>query len=159
MALPSGDISSMIFKRLVRNDLGNFTLDRQTLVVLTELDGKTTLGALASRSGLTMEKVRALIPNLLQLGLIEKIEKEIVAADEDFFRYLLDQLALAVGPIAGVLIEDEIQSFGQDVTDFPGYLTADLVDRLARDIRREEKKTIFIKNMVKKIQEKKYTNI
>ena len=159
MALPSGDISSMIFRRLVRNDLGNVTLDRQTLVVLTELDGKTTIGALASKSGLTMANMRALISNLLQLGLIEKIEKEIVPADEDFFRYLLDQLALAVGPIAGVLIEDEIQSFGQDLTGFPSYLTTDLVDRLARDIRREEKKKIFIKNMVKKIQEKEYTSI
>ena len=159
MDLPSGDISSMIFKRLVRNDLGNITLDRQTLVVLTELDGKTTLGALASKAGLTMARMRALISNLLQRGLIEKIEKKIVPADEDFFRYLTDQFALAVGPIAGVLIEDEVQSFGQDLTGFPSYLTTDLVDRLARDIRREEKKTIFIKNMVKKIQEKEYTSI
>lgn len=159
MDLPSGDISSMIFRRLVRNDLGNITLDRQTLVVLTELDGKTTLGALASKAGLTMASMRALISNLLQLGLIEKIEKEIVPADEDFFRYLTDQFALAVGPIAGVLIEDEVQSFGQDLTGFPSYLTTDLVDRLAKDIRREEKKTIFIKNMVKKIQEKEYTSI
>ncbi len=158
MILSTGDISSTILKRLLSNDLGNFSLDRQTLVVLMELDGKTTLGALAAKSGLTMGEMRALITNLLQLGLIEKIDKEIAPTDKDFFRYLLDQLALAVGPIAGVLIDDEIQSLGQDVLGFPSDLLTELIDRLAGEIRRDEKKAIFIKNMVNKIQEKGYAN-
>mgnify|MGYP000438142653 CR=1 FL=1 len=40
MNLSSGDISYMIFKPLVREDLGDFSLDRQSLVVFMELDGK-----------------------------------------------------------------------------------------------------------------------
>jgi predicted transcriptional regulator len=158
LVLSTGDISSMIFKRLLRSDLGDFSLDRQTLVVLMELDGKTTLGELARKSGLTIGTMREPISNLLRLGLIERVEKDIVPMDNDCFRYMLDQLAMAIGPIAGVLIEDEVKSFGHKVVNFPSYLVTNLVNKLAGEIRREDKKSVFIKNMVNKIREKGYSN-
>ena len=158
MVLSSGDISSMIYQRKVRDDLGDFSLDGQTLLILMELDGKATLGALAGKTGLSMGAIRELIANLLKLRLIEKVEKEIIPVDNDFFRNLIDELALALGPIASVLIEDEVYDLGHDVNNFPSYLVTELVDRLAGEIRREEKKAIFIKNMVNLIREKGYTN-
>ena len=158
MVLSTGNISSMIYKRKVRDGLGDFFLDGQKLLVLMELDGKATLGALAAKTGLTMGAIREVIAHLLKLGLIEKVEKAISPVDNDFFRKLLDELALAVGPIAGVLIEDEVQDLGHNVKSFPSFLATDLVDRLAGEIRREEKKAIFIKNMVSIIQAKGYVN-
>ena len=159
MVLSSGDITSMIYRRKVRDDLGDFSLDGQTLLVLMELDGKTSLGALAGKTGLTMGAIRVVIANLLKLGLIDKVEKEIVPVDNDFFRNLLNELALAIGPIASVIIEDEVQELGYDVNSFPSYLVTELVDRLAGDIRREEKKAVFIKNMVNIIRAKGYPKI
>ncbi len=159
MDLSSGDISAMIFKRVVRDDMGDFSLDRQTLTVFMELDGKIPLGALARKSTMNMGALRDVISHLLRLGLIEKVEKKIIAVDNAFFGYLVDQLSLAVGPIAGVLIEDEVQGLGHDLRQFPSYRVTELVDRLAREIRREEKKSIFIKNMVNKIREKGYANL
>ena len=156
MVLSSGDISSMIFNRKVKDDLGDFSLDGQTLLILVELDGKATLGSLAEKTGLSMGAIRELIANLLKLGLIEKVEKDVVPVDNDFFRNLLDELALAIGPIASVIIEDEVQEFGHDVQSFPSFLVTDLVDRLAGEIRREEKKAIFIKNLVNIIRAKGY---
>ena len=154
----SGDISSMIYKRKVRDDLGDFSLDGQTLFILMELDGKATLGHLAGKTGLSMGSIRELVGTLLKLGLIEKVEKEVIPVGNDFFRNLLDELALAIGPIASVLIEDEVQDLGYDVNSFPSFLVTELVDRLAGEIRREEKKTIFIKNMVNIIRAKGYAN-
>ena len=156
MVLSSGDISSMIYMRKVRDDLGDFSLDGQTLIVLMELDGKTTLGALAGKTGLTMGAIREVITYLLKLGLIDRVEKSIVPVDNAFFRNMLEELALAIGPIASVLIEDEVQDLGYDVSSFPSYLVTELVDRLAAEIRREEKKAIFIKNMVNLIRAKGY---
>ena len=150
----SGDISSMIYKRKVRDDLGDFSLDGQTLLILMELDGKATLGHLAGKTGLSMGSIRELIGNLLKIGLIEKVEKEVIPVGNEFFRNLLDELALAIGPIASVLIEDEVQDLGYDVNSFPSFLVTELVDKLAGEIRREEKKTIFIKNMVNIIRAK-----
>jgi len=158
VVLSSGDITSKIYRRKVRDDLGNFSLDRQTLLMLMELDGKATLGTLAANTGLNMGSIREFIAKLLKLGLIEKVEREIIAVDGDFFRKLLDELALAIGPIASVLIEDEVQDLGHDVKTFPSYLVTELVDRLAGEIRREEKKAIFIKNMVNLIRAKGYVN-
>jgi hypothetical protein len=158
MVLSSGDISSMIYKRKVRNDLGDFSLDGLTLHILMELDGKATLGALAAKTGQSMGIIREMTSKLLKLGLIEKIEKEITPVDNDFFRKMLDELALAIGPIASVLIEDEVQDLGHDVNNFPSYLVTELVDRVAAEIRREEKKSIFIKNMVNIIRAKGYVN-
>jgi hypothetical protein len=156
MDLSSGDISSMIFKRVVRNGLGDFSLDRQTLVIFMELDGKATLGALAKKAGLRMGTLRDAVSHLLQLGLIEKIEKQIVLADIDFMRYLGGQLSLSIGPIAQVLIEDEIQNLGYDLSQFPGQRAAELVDKLAQAIRHKEKKSDFLKNMAHKIRQKGY---
>ena len=154
----SGDISSMIYKRKVRDDLGDFSLNGQTLLILMELDGKATLGHLAGKTGMSMGSIRELIGNLLKIGLIEKVEKEVIPVGNEFFRNLLDELALAIGPIASVLIEDEVQDLGHDVNSFPSFLVTELVDKLAGEIRREEKKTIFIKNMVNIIRAKGYAN-
>ena len=158
MVLSSGDISSEIYRRKVRDDIGDFSLHHQTLSIFMALDGKTALGALAGKTGLSMGSIRELISNLLELGLIEKVEKQIIPVDSDFFRNLVDELALAVGPIASVIIEDEVHDLGHDVRTFPSYLVTELIDRLAGEIRREEKKSVFIKNMVNLIRSKGYVN-
>ena len=158
MDLSSGDISFLIFRRTVSNGLGDFSLDRQTLNVYMQLNGEETLGQLAEKTGKNLGNLRGVISNLLKQGLIEAVQKDIVMLDGDFFRYLINQLSLAIGPIASVLIEDEVHSIGYEVDRFPGYRAGELVDRLAAEIRREGKKSIFIKNMVGKIRQKGYSN-
>ena len=156
MDLSSGDISSMIFQRTVTKDLGNFSLDRQALNIYMQLNGEETLGQLAAKAQKNLGTMRVVISNLLELGLIEPVRKDIVVLDGDFFRYLINQLSLATGPIASILIEDEIHGLGYEVDQFPGYRAVELVERLAADIRREDKKLVFIRNMAGKIQQKGY---
>ena len=71
-------------------------------------------------------------------------------------KYLFGQYSLAVGPIAEVLIEDEVQNLGYDLSRFPVQRLAELMNRLYREIKREEKKMIFKTNMMHKIREKGY---
>ena len=157
MDLSSGDISFMIFRRTATNELGDFSLDRRTLNIYMQLNGAQTLGQLAEKTGQNLGTLRVVISKLLTLGLIEAVDRDVVMLDGDFFRYLINQLSLATGPIAGVLIEDEIHSLGYEVDQFPDYRAAELVDKLAAEIRREEKKSIFIKNMIRKIRQKGYS--
>jgi len=147
----------MIFKRTAANDQGDFSLDRRTLNIYMQLNGAQTLGQLAEKTGQNLGTLRVVISKLLTLGLIEAVDRDVVMLDGDFFRYLINQLSLATGPIAGVLIEDEIHSLGYEVDQFPDYRAAELVDKLAAEIRREEKKSIFIKNMIRKIRQKGYS--
>jgi predicted small metal-binding protein len=156
MDLSSAGISTMVFKRLLREDQGDFLLDQKMLTVFMELDGQKNLGAVASKAGLNMSSMREVISKLLQLKLIEKVEENIHFLDNDFIEYLFGQFSLAVGPIAQVLIEDETQDLGFSVSQFPIQRIAELVDRLSREIRRDEKKTEFKRNMINKIREKGY---
>jgi hypothetical protein len=156
MDLSSGDISAMIFRRSIVDDLGDFSLDRQTLNVYMLLNGKDNLQKLAENMGNNLGTMRIVITNLLKLGLIEEVQNEVVMVDGDFFRYLVSELSIATGPIASLLIEDEIHSFGYEVDRFPGHRAGELVDKLASEIKRGEKKTEFINNMANKSREKGY---
>ena len=159
MDFSSGEISSTVFKRIVRDDIGKYPLDHQMLSVFIELDGKAPLGVVAQKAGLNMSTMREIIAKLMQNGLVEKVDQETVTLDKDFFDYLVAQLSLAVGPIAQVLIEDEIHKLGHELSRFPGQLVAKLVYNLAREIRRKEKKDVFLKMMATKIQEKRYLTV
>jgi hypothetical protein len=92
----------------------------------------------------------------MQNGLVEKVAQEIVMLDKDFFEYLVAHLSLAIGPIAQVLIEDEVENLGYELSRFPGHCVAELIDNLAQEIRREAKKNVFLKIMATKIREKRY---
>ena len=156
MDLSSGEISTLLFKRMLRDDLGDFSLDRTMLTVFMELDGHTNLGAVAKKAGLKMSSMREVISKLLQLNLIEKVEDKILILDNDFIEYLFAQFSLAVGPIAQVLIEDEVYDLGFELSRVPTHRVAELIDRLTREIRREEKKMQFKRNMINKIRKKGY---
>lgn len=156
MDITSGDISDLIFKRIVRDDVGNFSLDSNMLAVLMELDGKKRLEQVAQKTGLNLGTMRNVIAQLQKLNLIEPLQEAAAVIDRDFYDFLNQQMAIAVGPIAEVLIEEVIADMGYDVSRFPAHRSAELIDLLSRDIQREEKKTLFKKNLVEKIKEKKY---
>jgi len=156
MDILSGEISLMIFERVVKHDIGDFSLDSQMLSVVTELDGKKNLEAIAKKTGLSMGVIREVISKLLKLELIEPIEDVSSEVDESFFAYLKEQLSLAIGPIAEIIIEEEIADLGYDPLKFPSKRAAELVDLVSREIQREDKKTTFKQNMIKKIKEKGY---
>lgn len=156
MDLSSGDISAMVFKRSTTDNLGDFSLDRQTLNVYMLLNGKDNLEKIAQETGINLGTMRMVISNLLKLGLIEEVQNEVIMLDGDFFRYLINELSVATGPIAGLLIEDEVHSLGYELDRFPGHRASELVENLAAEIMREEKKTAFIKNMISKIRQKGY---
>ncbi len=156
MDFSSSELSAMVFKRVVRQDIGEFPLDHQMLSVFMELDGKAPLGAVARKTGLNMSSMREIIAKLMQNGLVEQEEQKITTLDREFFEFLMAQLSLAVGPIAQVLIEDEVENLGYELSRFPGHRVTELIERLAQEIRREEKKDVFLKLMAAKIREKNY---
>jgi hypothetical protein len=158
MDLSSGEISALIFKRVVSDDLGDFSLDHRMLAVFMELDGQTNLGTVARRAGLNMSTMREIVSRLLELKLVAPVEGKVLFIDKDFFEFLYMQFSLAVGPVAEVLIEDEVQDLGYNLSQFPTQRIAELIDRLSRNIRRQENKNTFTKNMINKIGEKGYFN-
>ncbi len=156
MDFSSSELSAMVFKRVVRQDIEEFPLDHQMLSVFMELDGKAPLGRVAQKIGLNMGSMREIIAKLVRNGMVQKVDRKIVTLDKDFYDYLVAHLSLALGPIAQVLIEDEVASIGYKLSQYPGHRVAELVDNLAREIRSEEKRNVYLKSMASKIREKGY---
>ena len=156
MDISSGEISFMVFRRVTRDDAGEFSLDGQMLSVLMELDGRKSVSEVAKNSGLSMGLIRQAISRLLQFKLIEPVAEAVSTLDRDFFDYLNGQLSLAIGPLAEIIIEDAVSDVGHDLSRFPVHRAAELVDLISREIQREEKRNLFKQNMLSKIREKGY---
>ena len=156
MNLSSGDISVLVFKPVVRDDLGNFSIDGHMLSVLMALDGEKTLGQIARKANLNMATIREAVGKLLELKLIEIIKQDIKALDQDFISFLISEMSLAIGPLGEVIVEDGIEDLGYSKTTFPANRAAELINMLAQEIQRDEKRTEFKQSMVKKIRENGY---
>ena len=152
----SGDISPLVFRQVVRVNNEKISLNSQLLQVFLELDGKTALDTIARNVGLSMADMRSVVIKLLKLKLIEKVENDISYLDSEFFNLLQAQLLLAVGPIADILVEEEISAFGYPVERFPVDLAARLVEQLSMNIHREDKKETFLTSLVKIMKTKGY---
>ena len=154
MDILSGDISPLVFQLSVKNEPGEVTLDKEMLSVIQELDGKKTIGMVAKNMGLELEKLKGIIAKLLTHGIIALVSQSMPMMKEDFFVYLTDQLSLATGPMAEVLIDEALATLGYNLTNFPKHRVQELIDLLAPRIFREEKRAVFKQNLYKKILSK-----
>jgi len=150
----SGDISPLVFQLSVKNEPGEVTLDKEMLTVIGELDGKRTIGMVAKNMGLELEKLKGIIAKLLTHGIVSLVSQSMQMMKEDFFIYLTDQLSLATGPMAEVLIDEAVTHLGYNVSSFPKHRVQELIDLLAPRIFREEKRAAFKQNLYNKILSK-----
>lgn len=153
MDIFSGDFSALVFKGSVKSDIGEFSLDSLMLKVLMNLDGKKDLASVHRSLNMNMETLKNVLTKLYNLELIIKVEKTVSMLDNNFFAFLQSHLSLAMGPIAELLIEDEVIELGDRSKTIPCNRAAELVDLLARQIPRKEKKIVFQEAMLKKIKE------
>ena len=156
MSLPSGDISPMIFRQVVGENVKDVSLDGRLLSLFLALDGEKSLATLAQTIGLSPDELRKTVTRLLELQLIEPLEKDFTYLDPEFYRYLTLQYAKAIGPLAGILIEEELLTAGYHPACISKKQAVILVETLAREIQRQEKKDRFIRDMGRKITEKGY---
>ena len=153
MDLFSGDVSTLVFKGIVTTNLGEFSLDGQMLQILMQLDGLKNLRTVGRNLNLPLATLRQAVARLQALGLLEPVHDAVKMLDSDFFEYLESHLSLAVGPIAGVLIEDELQQFGANAKRIPIQRAPELVNLLAHQIPRSDRRIAFQQAMVKMIKQ------
>jgi hypothetical protein len=151
-----GDITKMVFRQEVKNHVKTISIDSRLLGIFLQLDGKRNVGIVAQKTGLNLGDMREAISDLLQMEIIEQVGRNESNVDKEFLNYLNNQFSMAVGPIADVLIEEEIADMGYQLSNFPIARVPELVDLLAREIPRAEKKSVFKLNMVSKMKAKGY---
>jgi hypothetical protein len=156
MGASNGSVARLVFKHVVRGNLGELSLDGQMLSVLMNLDGKKDLGQVGLELNIDLIAIRPIIAKLLYFKLIKKIEVIPDVVDQDFISYLISQLSVAVGPIGKIIIEDELDDLGFHGKNFPVLRAAELVNLLSQEIHREDQRIEFKRAMLRKIQDKGY---
>jgi len=153
MSKKAEDISAVVFNRVDRNDIGNFSIDNKMLSVLMALDGQKSMLVISKRLHLSMDTLKEVTSKLIEMKLIEEVRTAVSTLGRDFFDYLNIQLSLAIGPLSAILIEDAIYDLGHSIKKFPSHRAAELVDLISREIHREDKKNVFKQKMLLKIKE------
>lgn len=148
----TGDISTLVLKGSIKGNLGEFSLDSHMLQVIMQLDGKKNLATVAKALNIELTTMKMVIAKLVELGLVEKPEPAVPGISKAFIDYMIAQLANAMGPIAEVVFEDEIEDFGGDPTKIPKNRAAELITRLANEIPRQEKRLEFQQAMVARLK-------
>ena len=156
MDISTGGVAGLIFKQAIRDNLGKLSLDGQMLSVLMCFDGRKNLGQVAQDVGMDLATVRPIVARLVKLNLVARVEAVVNAVDQDFIAYLISQLSMAVGPLGGIVVEDGLEDLGYNKNNFPAHKSAELINLLAQEIQREDKRLEFKQAMLKKIKEKGY---
>ena len=142
MAL-KGNIASSVYRRSVKNDLGEVSLDSRMLTLMMHLSGEKNAATLAGELGMTLSDVREVLVRLDHLGLIEEVISSVPILSGDFYPFLADELSQAMGPMAEILLEDLLTEMNLERESIPLTRAAELVDALAREIPRNEKRVEF----------------
>lgn len=143
----SQDMPRLVLRASIRRDMGQVSLSATMLDVLRELDGKKPVLAVSRSLQIPMSTLREILSHLHRLHLIEVVQGSRESVDRGFFKHLESRLADIMGPIAGILIRDEIENMGEVATQFPKERAPELIDRLAAKIFVESKKQAFLASM------------
>jgi DNA-binding Lrp family transcriptional regulator len=144
MAHAFANIGSMVFRPAILENTGAFSLDGRMLAVFIEFDGSRTVAEIADRLHVEPQAITRIVRRLSELGLIEPVTDIAQSLAPAVLEHVTRQLALAVGPVAVVLVEDEIQDLGYQPDSFPVLRLGELIDRLSDNIRKEDKKQAFL---------------
>lgn len=152
----STDISRQVFRQVVGDHRTTESLDPLLRQIFLECDGHRTIAEVAVKIGREPTHLENAVTRLIEMNLIRAVGTGARWTDRHFFRALSLALSRAVGPIAPVLIDEEIDALGHPRDRFPAELAADLVDALAREVQPGDKRTAFQVEMVRLIRAKRY---
>jgi len=148
MDIYSGDYSSYVFKQSTQVDFGEVSMNSQMLSLYMQFDGKKDLFSIAGELSMEMGNARDVALRLCEMKLVVRVGGGRKVASERFMAVLRKQLSLAVGPLAEILIEDDIEDMGEVKVSFPESRIPELVETLARQIPQQEKKIEFQRKML-----------
>ena len=147
MDLRSGDISRVVLRPNVRQDMEAFKLSSAMLNVLAALDGYRDVSDVVEMLGMGWGEIRQVLIKLQDKDLIAPVKEREQALSSRFFEILEEHLAVYMGPVAGMLVEDIVRSMGEEKGRFPVRRAKELVDRLAEEIASLQKKQEFRRSL------------
>jgi hypothetical protein len=144
--IPSRDL---VFKLSSRRAPDEVRLKHDAWSVLSQIDGKKTVGDISDELKMGEHDTARILYNLFSSGLIEVAvepqRKERKIASAAFFTFVEEKLTEIIGPVASVILEEEIIDMGEEKGSFPVEKVSLLVEKLSRDITDDAQRIAFQK--------------
>ena len=124
--------------------------------MLTQINGVRTVAEIAKNLSLSEAAVIGIVDMLFKSRILEvapgSAPPPTASVDAQFFAEITRELARAMGPLASMIIEDEITALGENMDDFPRDRLADLVERVSEAIKDNSKRVNFQRLMLDAIR-------
>ena len=145
-------MAKMHFRKVTRLDSSEICLDADMIRVLIAIDETKDIGKVAREVSMDAGTMKATLTKLLELKLIEPVQKPGTFLDEAFMQALKLNLSRAVGPMAEILIEDVAADMSLSTSEIPQGQAAEFIGSLAMEIPDEEGSVQFKKAMLELIK-------
>lgn len=122
-------------------EAGSVALSRDAVRLLTMLDGRSSLGALAERARVPHERVMAAARELVENGLAEASAGAMVEAE--VLHNLTALLRDIMGPLADIVMDEVLDDLGVTTSTVPVRQVSVLVERLDRELERDDWRAEF----------------
>jgi predicted transcriptional regulator len=150
------NLSQVIFKLSSGDIAGEINLKPEAWRVLAQINGVRTLAEIAQNLGMDEATVINIADALFKARILDvapgSAPPPSATVDGTFFDGLTKELARMVGPLASIIVEDEIAALGENRDDFPRDKLADLVERVSEAIKDNTKRVAFQRLMLEAIR-------
>ena len=133
-------------------DSEEICLDADMIRLLIVIDENKDMSQIAGEVGMDITTLNTTLSKLLELKLIEPVEKEVPFLDKIFLTALKIHLSKAIGPMAEFLIEDTVADMDMSISKIPKDQAAELISTLALEIPEEDNRIQFEKSMLELIK-------
>jgi len=147
--IPSMDV---VFKLAGYKRSNDITLRSAEWNILTQVDAMRSVEEISKALDLDEVGVEKILHGLYSAGLLEVVEKSKPAPEKmvgmEFLKRIDKELAKALGPIASVIVDDQIAEMGEQRDTFPRNKAAELVEAISSEITDEAKRIRFQRSML-----------
>jgi hypothetical protein len=140
--------SSLFFRKVIRKDVQNISLDADMIRLLLVIDEQKSLYQIAADVEMDAATFKTTLRRLLEQGLIESVRRQTPVLGRAFIQLLTLNLARAIGPMAQIVIGDGLAEMRLDPAGIPVDQAAELVNRVALEIPDGPNRALFKKAMI-----------
>lgn len=148
MNRPRSDHVDLYFRKVIRKDGDEISLDADMIRLLIAIDENKSLYQIAEEVDMQATTLKTTLSKLLEQGLIEPVRRDISYLDHLFLEALRINLSKVIGPMAEILIEDVVADMNLKASEIPANQAAELINNLSLEIPDDKNRIEFKKSML-----------
>ena len=145
---PRSDHVDLYFRKVIRKDSNEISLDADMIRLLIAIDENKSLYQIAEEVDMQAATLKTTLSKLLDQGLIEPVNKDVPYLNHLFLEALRINLSKAIGPMAEILIVDVVEDMHLKASEIPTNQAAELINNLSLEIPEEKNRIEFKKSML-----------